>query len=431
MDADWSINAAGQKYFDLINEWTTTDSGTSDAAGEVGFRGFHGEYIVTTTHPTTGVKNYHCVNVLPGDGDLEVDLVLDTSPDTLTIYGTDGDDVFEYDLSDVSKVFVNGQPMSLSLPVDLTKVCFEGLGGTDHLEVKTKVANGRARISDRELTWLNDGFKVGYTGIETADLVAQTDGSTAIFFDSAGDDTFESYTDSSTLTTSQISITANGFLQINAWSRAGGNDTATLFDSVDVDSVYSNMRSVTIKQNRGFRRAIQFAQTEVLSLSGNDVASLDLPNGAKTINVSPDQSTVVFGEVTHIFTDLSHTTFSGLANNSDTVFLSGSAGNDILKFLQTETQFYGPSFRYVFRRIPNFETVDETDLGGRDRLVLFDTDGNETLDASGDTVSITGPGYSHNIKFFETIQAYSRNGGVDTATQSSPNGRVFLIGEWK
>jgi len=44
---DWSLNAAGQRYESLMDEWTTMASGVTDADGVFAFRGFHGDYTVT------------------------------------------------------------------------------------------------------------------------------------------------------------------------------------------------------------------------------------------------------------------------------------------------------------------------------------------------------------------------------------------------
>ena len=433
VDSDWTINAAGQKYFELIDEWTTTDTGSSDVAGEIGFRGFHGDYLITTIHPITEVKNYHFVFMPPGDEDLNLDLILDTTPNSMTIYGTAGDDVFEFDLDDPSKVVINN--VAFSLPADATNVRFEGLDGTDHLEVKTKNSDGRVRISDSELDWVGDSFTVSYTGIETADVLAQSPSSIATIFDSVGDDTFESYLDASTLTTSAISVTAKNFLKAFAFSRAGGNDTAKLFDSAGVDIVYSNLNYVSIRlgspmRTANIRRAQDFNKTEVFSSSGNDVATLAIPNGSKTISVSPNQTTVVFDGVTHSFSDISRTMLSGANGNSDTVLVTGSPGDDVLRITPNTSSFYGQNYQYTFRRIASFHTAGP-DLGGRDLLLFVGTVGDDTLDASGDTVTISGPGYSHRVEFADIIYAYSRSGGEDTATQSSPNGTVRLKGDWK
>jgi GH35 family endo-1,4-beta-xylanase len=47
VDADWTLNAAGERYEALMNEWTTETSAVTDANGELGFRGFHGTYELT------------------------------------------------------------------------------------------------------------------------------------------------------------------------------------------------------------------------------------------------------------------------------------------------------------------------------------------------------------------------------------------------
>jgi endo-1,4-beta-xylanase len=49
VDANWVLNEAGRKYQNLMNEWTTNDSNTTDSAGSVNFRGFHGSYRITLT----------------------------------------------------------------------------------------------------------------------------------------------------------------------------------------------------------------------------------------------------------------------------------------------------------------------------------------------------------------------------------------------
>ena len=272
-----------------------------------------------------------------------------------------------------------------------------------------------------------------FSDVETADVTAQTPNNVATILDSTSDDTFESYLDASTLTTPTTSVTAKDFRHVYAWSRFG-RDTATLYDSVHADTISSDMTSATITQGNGenlrLRRVTRFDQAEVVSFNGNDRATMNLPIGTKTINVSPRHATVVLGDVTHTITDVFRTTLSGASGNLDTVLLSGSAGNDTLRITPTSTLFYSTNFRYTLKGIPTFQTVEGQELGGSDRLIFFDTVGNDTLNATGDTVTISGPGYSHNLKSFDTISAFSR-AGEDTATQASPNGILRLRGSWK
>ena len=47
---DWSLNAAGQRYEALMNEWKTNAKGTTDTNGVFAFQGFHGSYTVTLSN---------------------------------------------------------------------------------------------------------------------------------------------------------------------------------------------------------------------------------------------------------------------------------------------------------------------------------------------------------------------------------------------
>jgi GH35 family endo-1,4-beta-xylanase len=44
---DWTLNEVGERYFGMMDEWTTNQSLVSDSAGQVSFRGFRGTYNVT------------------------------------------------------------------------------------------------------------------------------------------------------------------------------------------------------------------------------------------------------------------------------------------------------------------------------------------------------------------------------------------------
>ena len=47
VDANWTVNAAGQRYTNLLQEWTTVTNGLTDANGRFALRGFRGDYDVT------------------------------------------------------------------------------------------------------------------------------------------------------------------------------------------------------------------------------------------------------------------------------------------------------------------------------------------------------------------------------------------------
>ncbi len=83
MDADFTVNAAGQRYEALRAEWWTNTAGASDANGEYLFNGFYGDYQVTLT-PTGGSAETHSVTLDEQSGTPVFTLTLGTGtpPDT-------------------------------------------------------------------------------------------------------------------------------------------------------------------------------------------------------------------------------------------------------------------------------------------------------------------------------------------------------------
>ncbi|WP_110931738.1 endo-1,4-beta-xylanase [Paenibacillus bouchesdurhonensis] len=77
VNMDWSLNAAGQRYMELMDEWTTSESGTTSTNGQYAFRGFHGTYDVTVTKDNLRAKK--SFELVPGDGALSVSVQLKDS----------------------------------------------------------------------------------------------------------------------------------------------------------------------------------------------------------------------------------------------------------------------------------------------------------------------------------------------------------------
>jgi GH35 family endo-1,4-beta-xylanase len=66
IDKGWHINSTGQRYLDLMNEWETHDSNTTDSNGIVKFRGFHGSY--ETTIAVGGNSEIHKIELVDAPG---------------------------------------------------------------------------------------------------------------------------------------------------------------------------------------------------------------------------------------------------------------------------------------------------------------------------------------------------------------------------
>uniref|UniRef100_A0A0D9WF35 GH10 domain-containing protein n=1 Tax=Leersia perrieri TaxID=77586 RepID=A0A0D9WF35_9ORYZ len=72
VDADGTVNEAGQRLVNLRREWTSDARGTIDGDGNFRFRGYHGTYVVQVT--TAGGKMLKTFTVDKGDTSLVLDM---------------------------------------------------------------------------------------------------------------------------------------------------------------------------------------------------------------------------------------------------------------------------------------------------------------------------------------------------------------------
>jgi len=118
------------------------------------------------------------------------------------------------------------------------------------------------------------GFMNIVTGFDAVRAVASSGYDTATFLDSAGDDVFTGHHDHATLVTTGNELRADGFTRVNAYSNAGGNDSAIQYDSAGADTYISSTRH-SMMQGRGFyNRATGFTTVQAYSSGGGDSALL-------------------------------------------------------------------------------------------------------------------------------------------------------------
>ena len=76
VNQDWTLNAAGQRYQQLMDEWTTVVEGTTDQRGMFSFRGFHGTYDMLVDYPgAAAVKQSFTLE--PGSGNAKLHIPFD------------------------------------------------------------------------------------------------------------------------------------------------------------------------------------------------------------------------------------------------------------------------------------------------------------------------------------------------------------------
>jgi len=428
VDLDWTVNAAGQKYFELIDEWTTSLSEDSGSGEAIEFRGFHGDYLITTLDPEKSVTNYHLVTLPEGEGAFSQELRVNSLNGSLNIYGTDGDDLFQYDLQQPDRFLLNGEVVLIDPPVEEFRINFVGGGGDDRLKIESRPTNQHFIFSGQRLTVVGDQA-IGFDEIEAVEGIARTLGSTATMLDTVAYNSFVSLFEESWMTTPDTEIRAKNFRFVFARSSQGGNDSAWIFGSPNLaDRFYSDSEVMSIRTGARNRRAIGFDQTVVYSSGGNDVATIDLTAAPNSLAVAP---TDIFHQTdvgSLNLLDFTRVTVNGAENNSDSVSISGNDSNETLRIYEDLVTLDGAGFRVILNDI-NHSTYSSPS-GGSDRVVLYDTPGNDILSVTDTVATYSNSGASHTLTGLDSIRANSTSGGTDTATISGSSPATILVGDW-
>ena len=431
VDLDWNINAAGQKYFELIDQWTTqVSTSVSGGSTTASFRGFHGTYQITTTD-SNGVVNHHLVTIHPSSVGAQ-NITLTLSPDandSLAVYGTDDDDVFECDLNRPEVVSING--VITLLPDYDASLGFRvvGGGGNDSLAIQGVDQRQNYSYSLDSLLNSKTGSELFYDDVETVDFFSGAEKDRVEMFGSDNDDMFLSEAASTRCESSGRSFTAHGFNNVLCRSRAG-DDTLLVTDSSGFDLLNCNFRNyLSVISDFQWRRFYNFSEVLFDSTDGGDVLTGTLGSQTTGVHVelegaefSTDSSVLRFYGLAQI-----DATASPSASLSLTVDVGGNASNDrVYQSHENVTVRDAVARRH---RLYGFSAV--TLVGDQqDRLFIFDSPSDDRLVAQTDVLTMTGGDQVVSAAGFSTVNARVRNGGTDTASVANLNFVLNLLGGW-
>jgi hypothetical protein len=109
VNVDFTNNLVGDRYQRLMSEWTTVDSGKTDAQGKYSFRGYQGEYEVTLIDGENSVTD--TLELIPATDAAAWNLALPAKPVAI---GSAFDS-----FTSSRTLYLNGMPLSYSAPESL------------------------------------------------------------------------------------------------------------------------------------------------------------------------------------------------------------------------------------------------------------------------------------------------------------------------
>ncbi len=435
VDLDWTINAAGQKYFELLDEWTTNISTSVNSGNSAfSFRGTHGNFLVKATH--NGVESYHVVSLVPDNAGNAAQVALTlpdvpTAPATVFVYGSPEDDTATYDFKYPERISINGVTSSLDLPMSNFKVGFVGMTGVDSLRVVTDAQPELVVAFDNRVLSLGKDIEIQFFDVESIEIESSSPGDRLVLNDSVGDDTVVSTVLQTEIDFGGHQITAVGFKSIGCRSKRGGVDTAIVEDSAGNDNVRTNgLDSLDIRNGQLLRQFSEFEQLEMTSTAGRDVVFGIIADEELAIDVQADQAEFDSANNSIVLTDFYFTKLVSNAVSPQVVSLDLSVSDsadqvvlaqDIITVRETS------NLRFSFR---GFSEVSST-LGDNDNMILRDSRLDDLFTVSSTGFSFINPKQNFTGQGSGNILAVSRNGGDDVANVGATSFNLDLIGNWQ
>ena len=251
---------------------------------------------------------------------------------------------------------------------------------------------------------------------------------TALLYDTAGNDVFNSSVPMSSLVGPGYSNRAESFKNVFAFASMGGNDTAEMHDTIGDDGFYATPDYAILQGSGLYFEAIGFDSVQATAGAGSDAAFFYDSAGNDNYISSPVQSSLVGSGFTNTAKNFD-ANYAYSTSGADVATLGDSAGDDTFHGSDGESSLQTGD---IINQIFGFTQVLVTAGGGNDTAYFFDSTGNDLLNLSGNAAQLQwGSGRLARVVAFDSIIAYSDQGGVDDESQTPPlDFTLTLVGAW-
>lgn len=433
VDQDFTVNAAGQRYFDLIQQWTTNlTARVSSGQSSLNFNGFHGNYYVTTVR--NGITQHHVVSVAPrgNGGPVATSLALSDDPDadgSVVIYGTPDDDVFKFNFANPSAIEINGVVSNIPGLDDQPNITVVGNDGNDSMEVFGGGGQKRYLLTLRRLAVIGQRTQIFFPQMEDFKCFPGTTEDQIIIGDSVVDDVFFSSPYQTQWVFGERSLLAEGFRNLICRARRG-NDQITIFDSEGNDRVRSNFDNyVAVNSGGTVRQFRDFETNEFVASEGQDSLTGVLSSTPTQISGSMSQSVFRQGAKVFAFSNIddSRVSYAGNAGHVAEFNVTDDPAADVVVANgNTVSVRQGGSIGFRLSGVRSIRSL----TGANDRLIFQDSPGNDTVTADSDGFQFTNDSFSIDGRGAGATIAIANGAGENVAVINGRPFRFRLIGNW-
>jgi hypothetical protein len=264
------------------------------------------------------------------------------------------------------------------------------------------------------------------------------------------------------MTTGATLTRAKFFESVQGFAGAGGTDTARMTGTSGNDTLVASTTVVSLSSGGMVAAAVRFDSTVAIAVNGGtDTAEFNDSAGSERFTASPTESSMTgtgFSIAAKAFDSVQAYARNG---GNDTAVLQGSNGNDTFVGTADYGKLFGAGF---FSRAKFFDSVVVHGLGGVDTATMVDSagndqylgnkqvrlvnpgganeivdlssskialrQGNDELYARGNVAQIRSATHVTQVYDFETVNAKSLNGGVDTERLEDVDFILQKTGPW-
>ena len=401
----------------LAAAWTVEGGSVGGDDGEtISLDVVSGETYVVGLSTRDGIGHYELsVSIEPSERVVHVD------GQTVHVRGTDADDSVELVLGETHKLTVNGVTYSFSA-ADIAAFEIETGGGTDRIELTGTAGDESAELHVGQLRFTSRTVHVAADSVETIIVTGGGGQDTAKFYDSAGDDLYQSWKHAAVFGGDGFNNRALGFHQTHAYATAGGYDRARLFDSAG-DDLYQTRATDASMSGHGFRNtASHFERARGIATAGGYDEARMYDSADDNLYQAWSTHVTMHGPgFFNIAEKFERTRAFATAGGYDEARIFDTPADDIYVAHPTHASLSGKGF---FNIVEGFErTRGIARAGGYDEARIYDTPGDDIYVATPKQASLSGHGFFNSAEGFERTRGLATAGGYDEARLYDGPGR--------
>lgn len=344
--------------------------------------------------------------------DLKILNLVQPAGQRLNVFGTAGADAFQFAASPAPRIQIAGVEYDAT---EAQRVFFDGAAGQDSAVLRGTAEFESATLGPGMGSLIGGAFSVHVSASERISVFGEGGSDWVRMYDSDQGDTFEAQPDGAVMSGPGYQNDAYGFAGVTAVSRGNAADVATLHAASPADSYLGTAQMALLRGQGHSVLATGFPTTVALGIAGGgNIAFLfDTPQH-DVLEAGPVQTTLVGGGRTQWVENFRTVYAYSSAGGQDEAHFQGTAQAETFVAYPTWAMLVGSSF--VVRSAGFRYVTASTPAGLPDLAALFDSAGDDALEAQGTSVSFgDGTSYAYILEGFSRVMVQSRSGGHDAA----------------